>query len=408
VTENDSVYAIDADTGTLYVHASLIPAGGSPINSYSDLGCGDLVTAQVGITGTPVIDPMTGTLFVVASSKVNGTFFQYLHALDVTTLADKFNGPANIQASVPGNGYDSVGGSVVFSPLHQNQRAALLLENGHVVIGWSSHCDIDPWHGWVMSYSAGTLAQEAAFNTSPDDGHGGVWMSGGGPAVDANGNIYFATGNGLWNGSPDYGDSIVKLGPPANHSFPVLDYFTPYDQVTLNNDDLDISSGGLVLLPPLPSGQQLLAQQGKVGTIYLLNINNLGKYCLQLAPPCNGGDSQIVQELAAASSGIWGSPAYWNGYLYWTGANDSINAYSFNANNSGLISTSPTSHSAQVFAFSAPTRPLFQREHERHSLGAEWHCRRLDVRERRRLPESVRLRCHQSRQPALHEHASGE
>jgi flagellar biosynthesis/type III secretory pathway chaperone len=353
-TENDSVYAIDADTGTLYAHASLIPAGGSPMNTYTDIGCGDIETGQQGITGTPVIDPTTGTLYVVALSKVNGAFFQYLHALDVTTLAEKFNGPVSIKATVPGTGYDSVGGSVVFSQLHENQRAALLLENGHVVIGWSSHCDYDPWHGWVISYNAGTLTQEAVFNASPNGSHSGVWMSGGGFASDANGNIYFTTGNGLWNGNADYGDSVVKLGPPANGSFPVLDYFTPYNQGTLNNDDLDISAGGLVLLPTLPSGRQLLAQQGKAGTIYLLDINNLGKYCVNLTPACSGRDPQIVQEIVGASSGIWGSPAYWNGYLYWTGANDSINAYSFNANESGLISTSPTSHSPQIFAFAAP------------------------------------------------------
>jgi len=353
VTEHDSVYAIDADSGTIYAQVSLIPAGGSTVNSSSDLGCGDLVP-EVGITGTPVIDPVGGTLHVVAASKVNGGFFQYLHALDVTTLTDKLN-PVSIQATVPGSGYDSTGGSVIFNPLQENQRAALLLENGQVVMGWSSHCDNDPWHGWVMSYNANTLVQEAAFNTSPNGSRDGVWMSGGGAASDANGNIYFATGNGTWNGTTDYGDSIVKLGAPVSGNFPVVDYFTPYNQSTLANDDTDVASGGLVLLPALPSGQQLLAQQGKQGTIYLLNISNLGQYCVNLTPACTNSDPQIVQEIMGASPGIWGSPAYWNGNLYWTGANDSIKAYSFNANNSGLISTSPTSTSAQIFAFSAPT-----------------------------------------------------
>ena len=135
-----------------------------------------------------------------------------------------------------------------------------------------------------MSYNAATLAQEAVFNTSPNGSHNGVWMSGGGAAADANGNIYFATGNGTWNGTTDYGDSIVKLGPPANGNFPVIDYFTPYNQAMLANDDTDLASGGLVLLPALPSGQQLLAQQGKQGTIYLLDITNLGKYCINLTP----------------------------------------------------------------------------------------------------------------------------
>ncbi len=351
-TEHDSVYAIDADSGTVYSQVSLIPAGGTTVNSASDLGagCNDLVP-EVGITGTPVIDSTSGTLYVVAASKVNGTFYQYLHALDVTSLQEKLNGPMSIQATVAGSGYDSSGGIVTFSELWENQRAALLLEGGHVVISWASHCDYDPWHGWVMSYNAGTLAQEAVFNASPNDSHNGIWMAASGPAADSAGNIYFATGNGSWNGTTDFGDSIVKLGPPAGGQFPVLDYFTPYNQGTLDDDDTDVASGGLVLLPPLPSGLQLLAQQGKQGTMYLLNTSNLGKYCVNLTPPCTVSDPQIVQEIQGASAGIWGSPAYWNGNLYWAGSNDPLAAYSFNAGGSGLISTSPTSKSSLIFSY---------------------------------------------------------
>jgi hypothetical protein len=369
-TEHDSVYAIDANLGTVYTQVSLIPTGGSTVNSATDLGCGDLVP-EIGITGTPVIDATTNTLYVVAVSKVNGTIVQYLHALDLTNnLAEKFGGPVQIQASVPGTGYDATvvnGQSVVqFNAKQQNQRAALLLTNGHVVIGWSSHCDADPWHGWVISYNATTLAQEAAYNTSANGAHNGVWMSGSGPAADASGNMYFATGNGTWSAalnaggtySGDMGDSIVKLGPPAGGAFPVLDYFTPYNQATLANQDNDLASGGLVLLPPT-NGNQLIAQQGKQGTIYLLNATtgSMGEYCVNQTPACSNSDPQIVQEIVGASSGIWGSPAYWNGNLYWTGANDTINAYSvtFNADGSASISTTPTSQSAQVFAFSAPT-----------------------------------------------------
>jgi hypothetical protein len=369
-TEHGSVYAIDADFGIVYSRVSLIPAGGTPVSSATDIGCGDLVP-ELSITGTPVIDPSTNTLYVVAKSKVNGALVQYLHALDLTgNLAEKFGGPVQIQASVPGTGYDSTvvnGQSVVqFNAHQQNQRAALLLTNGHVVIGWGSHCDIDPWHGWVMSYNAATLAQEAAFNTSANGSRNGVWMSGGGPAADAAGNIYFATGNGSYSAAPpltgaypgDLGDSIVKLGPPAGGSFPVLDYFTPYNQAGLDNGDVDVASGGVLLLPAT-NGKQLLVQQGKQGTIYLLNTANgtMGGYCLNQTPACTNGDPQIMQEIMGASSGIWGSPAFWNGNLYWTGANDSINAYrvTFSANGSASISTAPTSQSAQIFAFSAPT-----------------------------------------------------
>jgi hypothetical protein len=353
-TEHDSVYAIDADSGIVYRQVSLIPSGGSTVNSSSDLGCGDLVP-EVGITGTPVIDAVTGTLYVVAKSKVSGAVVQYLHALDVATLAEKFSGPVLIQASVAGTGQDSNGGIVTFNSKLQHQRAALALTNGHVIIGWGAHCDIPTWHGWIMSYSASTLLQEAVFNTSPNSGGGGVWMAGAAPAVDASGNIYVPTGNGNWNGTSDFGESILKLGPPANGNFPVIDYFTPYSLGSLNSGDVDLGAGGLVLLPPLGSGKQLLAQQGKAGTIVLLDTSNLGKYCINLTPPCTNSDPQIVEEIPNASAGIWGSPAYWNGNLYWTGENDTINAYSFNANNSGMISTAPTSHSAQIFAFAAPT-----------------------------------------------------
>jgi hypothetical protein len=358
-TEHDSLYAIDADKGTIYWQISLIASGGSTVNSSSDLGCSDLVP-EVGITGTPVIDTSTGTIYLVAKSKVNGSLIQYLHAIDVATSVEKFGGPMLIQATVPGTASDGNGTTVSFSPHFENQRAGLLLVNGHVVIGWSSHCDISPWHGWIMSYSASTLAQEAALNTSADGSANGVWMSGGGLAADANGNIFFATGNGTWNGTTDYGDSIVKLGPPSGGSFPVLDYFTPYNQSSLAGGDTDVASGGLVLLPALTSGQQLLAQMGKEGKIYVIDRNNMGKYCVILNPSCSGNDPNIVQEIPGATAGVWGSPAYWNGSVYWGpgsdgGGPDTLKAFSFNANNSGLLSTSPTSVSAKAFSFSTPT-----------------------------------------------------
>src|SRR5580704_17418281 len=358
-TEHDSLYAIDADSGTIYWQISLIPSGGSTVNSSTDLGCGDLVP-EVGITGTPVIDPTTGTIYLVAKSKVNGSLVQYLHAIDVATSAEKFSGPVLIEATVPGTASDGNGTTVSFNPHFENQRAGLLLENGHVVIGWSSHCDISPWHGWIMSYSAGTLTQEGAFNTSADGSANGVWMSGGGLAADANGNIFFATGNGSWNGTTDYGDSIVKLGPPSGGSFPVVDYFTPYNQSSLSGGDTDVASGGLVLLPNLASGQQLLTQMGKEGKMYLIDRNNMGKYCVNDNPPCNGRDPNIVQEIPGATAGVWGTPAYWNGSVYWGGGSDgggpdNLKAFSFNANNSGLISTSPISESAKAFSFSAPS-----------------------------------------------------
>ena len=358
-TEHDSLYAIDAGIGTILWQVSLIPAGGSTVNSSTDLGCGDLVP-EIGITGTPVIDPSTGTLYVVTKSKVNGSLVQYLHAIDVATAAEKFGGPVSIKASVPGTASDGNGTTVSFDPQLENQRPALLLENGHVVIGWSAHCDYTPFHGWIMSYAAGTLALEAALNVSANGSENGIWMSGGGPAADSNGNIFFATGNGSWNGTTDYGDSIVKLGPPSGGTFPVLDYFTPHNQSSLSGGDTDVASGGLVLLPNLPSGQQLLTQMGKEGTMYVIDRNNMGKYCVNQNPPCSGSDPNIVQEIPGATTGVWGTPAYWNGNIYWGGGkdgggSDNLKAFSFNTNNSGLISASPTSKSSKAFSFSAPS-----------------------------------------------------
>jgi hypothetical protein len=359
-TEHDSVYAIDADSGTIYAQVSLIPSGGTAVSSavLGSTGCGD-ISPEVGITGTPVIDLTSNTLYVVAKSNVNGSIVQHLHALSTLTLGEHSGSPVLIQASVPGIAADGNGTTVTFNSTLENQRPGLALENGHVLIGWGGHCDNPPYHGWLMSYNAATLGQEAVWNTTPTgvpgatdppSMAGGIWMSGAAPAVDANGNIFVSTGNGHWNGTSDYGDSIVKLGPPANNTFPVLDYFTPSDQG--GPGDSDVGSGGITLLPTTSSGAQLLAEQGKEGTIYLLNRNNLGKNCVTLSPACTSNDPQIVEELVKVTAGVLASPLYWNGRVYWNAANDFAYTWSVDPN-SGLISTSPTSHSTQQFARTA-------------------------------------------------------
>ena len=350
-TEHDSVFAIDADNGAVLWQQSFInAANGVTTASSGDVGCGDLVP-EIGISSTPVIDSGTNTIYVVAKTKENGNFFQRLHALDIVTGAEKFGGPKVIAATAQGQ---------TFSPLKQHNRPGLLLENGHVVIAWASHCDNGPYQGWVMSYAAGTLAQEGAFNTEGDTSNGffgGIWMSGDGVAADANGNIFVATGNGDYrSASGDWGDSILKLTGPAGGTFTVADWFTPYNQSSLSGGDTDLGSGGLVLLPALPSGQQLLVQMGKEGKIYLVDRSNMGKYCPNDTPPCNGNDPNIVQEIPGATHGIWGSPSYWNNNVYYGGGNDggspdNLMAFSFNANGSGLLSTSPTSKSSNTFAF---------------------------------------------------------
>jgi hypothetical protein len=350
-TEHDSLFAIDGDNGAVLWQQSFInPTAGVTTVSSSDVACGDLVP-EIGITSTPVIDPGSGTIYLIAKTKENGNFFQRLHALDIATHAEKFGGPIVISATSQGRTFD---------PLKQHNRPGLLLESGHVVIAWASHCDNGPYEGWVMSYNAGTLAQEAVFNTEPDATNGffgGIWMSGDGVASDSNGNLYFATGNGDYRSATgDWGDSLVKLSGPSGGAFTVADWFTPFNQSSLSGGDTDLGSGGVMLLPTLTSGQQLLVQMGKEGKIYLVDRNNMGKYCLDLTPPCNGSDPNIVQEIPGATNGIWGSPSYWNGSVYYGGGNDggspdNLKAFSFNANNSGLLSTSPTSKSANSFAF---------------------------------------------------------
>ena len=350
-TEHDSLFAVDADSGAVLWQQSFInAAAGVTTVSSGDAGCSDLVP-EIGITSTPVIDPGTGTIYLVAKTKENGNYFQRLHALDIVTGAEKFGGPMVIFATYQ---------SRTFDPLKQHNRPGLLLENGHVVVAWASHCDNGPYQGWVISYNAGTLAQEAVFNTQPDATNGffgGIWMSGDGVAADASGNLFFATGNGDYrSATADWGDSIVKLSGPSGGAFAVADWFTPYNQSSLNGGDTDLGSGGVMLLPNLPSGQQLLVQMGKEGKIYLIDRNNMGKYCPDLSPPCNGSDPQIVQEIPGATNGIWGSPSYWNGNVYYGGGNDggspdNLKAFSFNANSSGLLSTSPTSKSSNSFAF---------------------------------------------------------
>jgi hypothetical protein len=373
-TQHDSVYAFDADANpcvTLW-HFSLLDTahGGTsgegtvPSGATGGLvgsGYGD-ITAEVGITGTPVIDPSTNTLYVVSKS-VNGAqqFFQRLHALDLLTGLEKPGSPANIDKTITviGTGDGSAGGILAFDPQNQNQRPGLALVNGLVYITWASHEDHSPYHGWVIAFSAASLARVAAFNTTPNGGLGGIWMSGAAPAFDTSGNAFFATGNGTFIIGDEYGDSIVKLGPAAGGTFPVLDYFTPFNQNSLNGSDGDLGSGGVLLLPDLPLGSahpHLLIQVGKEGKVYLVdrNTGQMGQYC-------NGCVSDnVVQELPGAVNGMWGMPAYWNGNIYTGGAQDgasgdTMKAFSFNAGGSGLISSSPTSVSSQTYTFSGPT-----------------------------------------------------
>ncbi len=355
-TEHDSVYAFDADSGSQLWHVSFInPSAGITTVSPADAGAPDDLVPEIGITGTPVIDPVAGTLYVVAKTKENGTFVQRLHALNVATGAERSGSPVVITASVSGTGDGSASGTLAFDPLREHNRPGLLLENGHVIIAWASHEDVSPFHGWVMSYNATTLAQEAVYNTTPNGGLGGIWMSGSGLAADSN-YVYLSSGNGTYDGTTDFGDSAIKFGQPASGTLPIVDWFTPYDQANLQANDLDLGSGGVVLLPDQPAGSaytHLLLTASKEGTIYLLNRDNMGHFNA-------GNDSQVVQSLPAAMPALFGAPAFWNNTAYFGGSGeynqpgDYMKAFHFNPT-TGQLASPPFSESSTIFLFPGPT-----------------------------------------------------
>ena len=356
VTEHDSVYAFDADNNTgsnstpLWQKSFIDPTHGITAVSSGDVGCTDLAP-EIGITSTPVIDVGTGTLYVLAKTKENGKFAQRLHALDVTTGAEKFGGPVLIKARIKGTGDGSVNGFVFFNPLREGQRSGLLLQNGQVYIGWASHCDIGPYHGWVMSYNATTLAQTAVYNSTPNGGLGGFWAAGSGLAGDANFNTYVVTGNGTFDADSngqDYGDSTIKLSPPAGNHLKPVDFFTPFNQQQLNDTDADLGSGGIVLLPDQTGPHQhLLIQVGKEGTIYLIDRDNMGHF--------NPNDnSQIVQSLDEVIGGLWSMPAWWNNRVYFGGVGDYLKMYTFDPV-AGMLSTSAASMTPTFFGYPGPT-----------------------------------------------------
>ncbi len=346
-TEHDTVYAFDADgrtTSPLWTR-SLIPPGGATV-SFLDVACGDVIP-EIGITGTPVIDPQTNTLYVVAATKENSNFLQRLHALDIATGFEKFGGPMPIQASVPGIGDGGDGQNVPFDPLRQNQRAALLLSGGVVYIAWGSFCDNDPYHGWVLGYNAGPgLQQVAKFNATPNGTRGGIWQSGAGPSADSNGNIYLITGNGTFDqNTRGFGDSFLKLN--ANFTT-VLDFFTPFNQAMLSETDLDVGSSGALLLPDQPGTPHphLILGGGKEGKLYLVDRDNLGRY-----QRCGSTCDDVVQSFFVSPEGFFSTPAFWENNIYIAGNADFLKAFRLSG---GLLSTTPTSQSTTVFGRLGP------------------------------------------------------
>jgi hypothetical protein len=361
-TQHNSVYAFDADYPQISVplwSVNLGPSAPVPADFGGRFGDYYDITVEVGITSTPVIDLGSNTLYVVTFNRdpVPPTcpckYRHFLHALDITSGVEKFGGPVQIAGSVPGVGADSSNGVVTFDSHQQIQRSSLLLSNGVVYIAFAGYADTDPYHGWLFGYNATTLAPVAVFNSTPngietpDDhnpGEGGIWQSGEGPSVDSAGYIYVATGNGSFDanttGGLDYGDSVLKLDPQNIQSglLPVSDWFAPYNQIILAQNDLDLGSTGVLLIPGTP----LLVVGGKNGALYLIDRTNMTHYH---GP---GGPDLVVQTFKATPSILFNSPVFWDrpsGRLFYLwGLHAPLMAFSFDGSRfqETPVATGPT------------------------------------------------------------------
>ena len=380
-TQHDSVYIFDADANpcVMYWHVNLLDtlhggtSGEGPV-TWNDVGyCYGDIYPEVGVTGTPVIDATTNTIYVVSASESNaqnsgkcvatiGTFYHRLHALDVATGNEKYNAPVTIAASVPGTGDGSVNGMVSFQSQLQHNRSGLAEYSGRIYVAFAAHEDAKPYHGWIIAYRANNVHQQmAVFNTTPNGvngADGGIWAGGGAPAIDSGGDVYVSTGNGVFDELPpppndDYGDSILRLhyitGSTLNGvNLSLVGYFTPFDQATLAQDDTDLGSGGVVLFPNQSGNPKyLLTQVGKQGTVYLIDRTNMGQFNA-------ANNSQILQTFMGPLYGLWGTPVLWHNNLYVGGQDDAVRQFVYD----GAIvqfNTTVASQSPSTFGYPGTT-----------------------------------------------------
>ncbi len=357
-TEHGSVYAFDADSinGTTSAFLWKTSTLGAGEITSDNRGCGQ-VSPEIGITATPVIDRSRNAIYVVAMSKTaGGTYFQRLHALDLSTGAELFAGPKAITATYPGTGDNSSGGNVVFDPKQYKERPGLLQTNGTIYTTWSSHCDIRPYTSWVMAFSADTLAQTSVLNLVPNGSDGGIWMSGTAPAADATGNIFFLEGNGTFEttlnaqGFPsnaDCGNCFVKISTGAG--LKLVDYFTPHNTVAESSADLDLGSGGAILLPDVQDAggvtKHLSVGAGKDAIIYVADRENMGKF--------NANTDQIYQEISGQLGGqVFSMPAYFNGTVYFGAVGDALKAFPVTT---AKVALTPSSQSTHNFGYPGTT-----------------------------------------------------
>ncbi len=331
---NNTVYAYDADSAlidTAYWKINLTPVGSRPVKQADLTGaCPGNFQSNIGIVGTPVIDTLTKTIFMVARSINPATkvFSEYLHALDISTGNERPNSPVLIQAQLNGTGDGNINGIVLLDPQKNNQRPALLLLNNIVYIGFSSHCDWGPYHGWLLGYDASSLQQTFVFNDTPDGYNGGIWMSGTGPAADSAGQIYFSTGNGsvgVTNNPSNLrnrSESVIRLTPSDNLQ-PVKDFFTPNNYPDLEAADLDLGTSGVMIIP----GSQRVVTACKDGNIYLLDQTNLGGYDATTNKCIQAINLGVNANMHAQFTYFGGSQ---NEYAYFWPENTALKAIPFN------------------------------------------------------------------------------
>jgi len=356
VTENDSVYAFDADLGTPLWHVSALESGEVPSD---DHGCSQ-ISPQIGITSTPVIDRSSGphgTIYVVAMSKNSSQYFQRIHALDITTGQEEFGGPVAVQAKYPGTGDNSHDGYVIFDPGQYAERQGLLLLNGVIYTGWTSHCDNRPYTGWLIGYSESTLAQTGVLNVTPNGSEGSIWQNGTGIASDGQ-SLFFLDANGSFDttltskGFPnkgDYGNAFLRV-EPKNNKLQVVDYFNMYNTVQESDNDEDLGSGGALVLPAMKDSsgttRYLAIGAGKDQNIYVVDRTNMGKF-----NPNN--NNAIYQEIdGVLGGGEWASCAYFDGNVYFGPVGNRLLQFQFAK---AQLSTSPRSRSAASFAYPGTT-----------------------------------------------------
>jgi hypothetical protein len=366
VTEHGSAYAFDADSGTQLWTVSAL---GANETTSDDHGCGQ-ITPEIGITDTPVIDRThgpNGTVFFVAMSKdASSKYHQRLHALDLTTGAELAGSPTEIQASFAGSGYGSTNGMQVFDPGQYAERVGLLLMNGQLYLAWTSHCDEDPYTGWLMAYSETTLQQTSVLNLTPNgpstphfgDGEGSVWMAGAGLAGDTQGNIFFLDANGTFDatlnasGFPaqgDFGNAFMKVSTTGN-VLAAADYFAAYNLQSESDADQDLGSGGAMLLPDQTDAsgktRHLAVGAGKDTNIYVVDRDSMGKFNAS-------SNNAVYQELPdALSSGAWSMASLFSNTVYYAGQGDHLKAFPIS---NALLATTPASESANTFAYPGAT-----------------------------------------------------